>query len=148
MDVAVRPTARHFSAQDSESCQHSSIVVVRFLLQAMAAPTTHLEVQGLQQLLKEHLSEEDFQSWTVPHLENLLGKGFATQEALRKATIRYLQAGPGPALPLILIESLLKALNPDALLTSGGSLDVQAANHANKHRAAFCSWKCTWLPET
>lgn len=117
----------------------------------MAAPTTHLEVQGLQQLLKDHLPEEDFQSWTVPHLENLLGKGFATQEALRKATIHYLQAGPGPALPLILIESLLKALNPDALLTLGGSLadmDVQAANHANKHRAAFCSWKCTWLPET
>lgn len=102
----------------------------------MAAPTTHVQVQGLQQLLKEHLPEEDFQSWTLPRLENLLGKGFATQEALRKATIDKLQAGPGPALPLLLIDPLLKALNPDALLTPGWSLadvDVQAASHANKH---------------
>ncbi|KAK9820582.1 hypothetical protein WJX72_011924 [[Myrmecia] bisecta] len=76
----------------------------------------HQAMEALRQLLKDRLPDREFARFETADYENLLLKRFKDEDALKEATEHMLRGPPGDSLPALLIQPLLQAFHPEALL--------------------------------
>ena len=62
---------------------------------------------AIRRILEKHLSPDELELFDESHLKLMEEKAFRSEKALRRVSKAALQAPPGEALPLILIQILL-----------------------------------------